>query len=138
MKTAVDTSVLLDVLAADPVFGEASRQALRRAFDAGALVACDVVWAEVRAVFGNDEAAARALAGVPIAFSAIEARAASRAGAAWGAYRRGGGPRDRVVADYLIGAHALEQADRLLTRDRGFHRSAFTSLAIVDPSAAGG
>jgi len=43
-----------------------------------------------------------------------------------------------VVADFLIGAHALEQADRLLTRDRGFHRSAFAGLAIVDPFAAGG
>ena len=27
MKTAVDSSVLLDVLGADPVFGEASREA---------------------------------------------------------------------------------------------------------------
>jgi hypothetical protein len=40
-----------------------------------------------------------------------------------------------VIADFLIGAHALEQADRLLTRDRGFHRRAFDGLVIVDPSA---
>jgi len=43
-----------------------------------------------------------------------------------------------VVADFLIGAHALEQAERLLTRDRGFHRQAFSDLVIVDPSKAGG
>jgi len=43
-----------------------------------------------------------------------------------------------VVADDLIGAHALEQADRLLTRDRGFHRRAFAGLAIIDPSAPDG
>jgi predicted nucleic acid-binding protein len=48
MKTAVDSSVLLDVLGADPEFGEASREALRSAHDAGALVACEVVWAEAR------------------------------------------------------------------------------------------
>jgi hypothetical protein len=41
-----------------------------------------------------------------------------------------------VIADFLVGAHALEQADRLLTRDRGFHRSAFGGLVIVDPSTA--
>jgi len=138
MITAVDTSVLLDIFFDEPAFRPLSLAALRACLAAGPVVACDVVWAEVRAVFGDDEAAARALAGFPVTFSAIEADTASRAGAAWGAYRRGGGTRGRVVADYLIGAHALEQADRLLTRDRGFHRRAFAGLAIIDPSAPDG
>jgi predicted nucleic acid-binding protein len=43
-----------------------------------------------------------------------------------------------VIADFLVGAHAVEQADRLLARDRGFHRLAFAGLAIVDPSVLGG
>jgi predicted nucleic acid-binding protein len=43
-----------------------------------------------------------------------------------------------VIADFLVGAHAAEQAGRLLTRDRGFNRQAFADLMIVDPSAAGG
>ncbi|MFH0750819.1 MAG: type II toxin-antitoxin system VapC family toxin [Chloroflexota bacterium] len=138
MITAVDTSVLLDIFFDEPAFRPLSLAALRACLAAGPILACDVVWAEVRAVFGDDEAAARVLAGFPVTYSAIDARTASRAGAAWGAYRQRGGPRDRVVADYLIGAHALEQADRLLTRDRGFHRLAFAGLVIVDPSAAGG
>ena len=55
MKTAVDTSVRLDVLSADTVFGETSREALRKAYDSGALIASDVVWAEVRADFLSQE-----------------------------------------------------------------------------------
>ena len=55
MKTAINASVLLDVLAADKQFGGASREALRSAYDSGALIACDVVWAEVRAHFANDD-----------------------------------------------------------------------------------
>ncbi|HTS69938.1 MAG TPA: VapC toxin family PIN domain ribonuclease, partial [Terriglobia bacterium] len=43
--------------------------------------------------------------------------------------------RTRVVADFLIGAHALHNADRLLTRDRGFYRSYFKRLTILDPTA---
>ena len=137
MITAVDTNVLLDIFFNEPAFCPLSIEALRACLEAGPVVACDVVWAEVRAVFGDDEAAARALAGFPVTYSAIDARTASRAGAAWGVNRRRGGPRDRVVADFLVGAHALAQADRLLTRDRGFHRRAFAGLVIVDPSATG-
>ena len=35
MKTAINASVLLDVLAADKQFGGASREALRSAYDSG-------------------------------------------------------------------------------------------------------
>ncbi len=138
MITAVDTSVLLDIFFNEPDFCGPSLEAFRACLAAGPVVACDVVWAEVRAVFGDHEAASQALAGFPVTYSPIDVRAASRAGAAWGFYRRGGGPRARVVADFLIGAHALEQAERLLTRDRGFYRNAFAGLVIVDPSIHGG
>ena len=46
-------------------------------------------------------------------------------------YRRAGGPRMRIVADFLVGAHALASADRFLTRDRGFHASYFEALKTL-------
>ena len=134
MITAVDTSVLLDVFGEDPAFLERSLSALRRTLADGPLVACDVVWAEVVAAFGDTASATRALDRIPVAFSVSGPDAAAAAGSAWRGYRAGGGPRTRVVADFLVGAHALEQADRLLTRDRGFQRTAFNGLAIVDPT----
>lgn len=137
MITAVDTNVLLDVFANDPTHSSRSLVALRSALVDGPLVACEVVWAEVAAAFTDPAAAGRALEAVPVGFVPITAAAAERAGDAWRAYRRGGGPRDRVIADFLVGAHAAEQADRLLTRDRGFHRAAFSALLILDPTAAG-
>jgi len=138
MITAVDTSVLLDIFFDEPEFRHLSVVTLRACLAEGPVVACDVVWAEVRAVFQDDAAATGALARVPVTYSAIDAPAASRAGAAWGVYRRAGGRRERVIADFLVGAHAVEQADRLLTRNRGFHRMAFADLSIVDPSVGWG
>ncbi len=41
------------------------------------------------------------------------------------------------MADFLVGAHARAQADRLLSRDRGFYRAEFADLDILDPSVSG-
>ncbi|MGH7675308.1 MAG: type II toxin-antitoxin system VapC family toxin [Gemmatimonadales bacterium] len=135
MKTAVDSSVLLDVLGADPSFGSRSREALRAAYDAGALVACDVVWAEVRAHFPSDAEFGEALGLLGIMFDPVSAKAAADAGQRWAASRRAAGRRDRVVADFLIGSHAALQAEALVTRDRGFFRQAFRDLRVIDPTA---
>ncbi len=134
MKTAVDSSVLLDVLGADPRFAEASRAALRATYHAEALVACEVVWAEVRACFPTDSAFTEAIGILGVRFDPISPEGALIAGRLWRERRRHGGSRDRVVADFLIAAHAQIQADALLTRDRGFYRRYFPGLKLIDVS----
>lgn len=105
--TAVDTSVLLDIFGADPLFGPRSSRALLFCPAEGQLVARDVVWTETASVFPLPALAREALERLV---------------------------RERVAADFLIGAHAKLQAERLLTRDRGFYRSYFAGLAVVDPA----
>jgi predicted nucleic acid-binding protein len=133
--TAVDTSVLIDVFDADAEFGPGSARALRSCLAEGALVACDPVWAEIVAHFGKGQDANEAMTKLRVEFSPVEIPSASTAGEGWRAYRKAGGTRERLVADFLIGAHALTQADRLLTRDRGFYRQYFSDLRVLDPSA---
>ena len=134
MITAVDTSVLIDVFGADARFGAPSANALRLSLNEGAVVACDVVWSETRGAFASDEAFLQALRALGIGFSALTEPAATLAGVTWKKYRAGGGKRERVIADFLIGAHAASQCDRLLTRDRGYYKKYFSGLAVIDPS----
>lgn len=134
MITAVDTSVLLDVFGNDPEHGHASAERLRRCLQEGTLAACDIVWAETRAAFPDNVSFEKAMTVIGVRFCPLSDRAAAHAGACWKAYRRAGGSRSRVLADFVIGAHALHQADRLLTRDRGYYRSHFRGLALVEQS----
>lgn len=134
MITAVDTNVLIDVFSADATFGRRSLEAISECTLEGRLVATDVVWAELGAVFPAVEDASTALDALAVDFSPVERATAEAAGSAWRAYRARGGSRTRLVADFLIGAHASHQADRLLTRDRGFYRTYFSDLEIVDPT----
>ncbi len=135
MITALDTNVLLDVLGPDPLFGPLSAMAIRNSMAQGKLVACEVVWAELSANFRSPDATRDAMRRLEIEFSPVDEESALEAGAQWTRYRRRGGSRSRVTADFLIGAHALLQADRLLTRDRGFYRTYFKKLSVLDPTA---
>jgi len=64
----------------------------------------------------------------------LSQKSAALAGRLWREARKASGSsRNRVVADFLIGAHALEQADALLTRDHRFYRKHFKGLRVISP-----
>ena len=134
MITAVDTNVLLDVFRNDPRFYTHSAALLRDSLNQGALIACDVVWAETAAAFANQSIFHEAMQTLGIGFSALTQDSAERAAKTWRRYRARNSKRERVLADFLIGAHAQHQADRLLTRDRGFYRPYFKGLRVIDPT----
>ena len=128
MISAVDTNVLLDVFRPDPQHGPRSAEWLAAAYDEGAVLVCDVVYAELAPFFGDRLTLDRALREIGATLSPIDSAIAFEAGVRWMEYRRAGGPRTRIVADFLIGAHAVAAAERFLTRDRGFYASHFPEL----------
>lgn len=132
---AVDSSVLLDVLTDDPEFAAASGACLEQAISLGEVVVCDAVVAEVQGMLDTRETAMEALAEFGIRFLPTSENAAVRAGHMQRRFRDRGGRRERVVADFLIGAHALLQCQGLITRDAGFFRDYFKGLKVIVPKA---
>ena len=128
MITAVDTSVLLDVFVSDALHHSLSQEWLTSAYDTGAILVCDVVYAELVAAFGDRSSLDGALRDINATVSPIDTAIAYEAGVRWSRYRQAGGPRVRIISDFLIGAHAVTRADTFLTRDRGFYATYFPDL----------
>ena len=154
MITAVDTNILLDVLAPGQQHAESSQEALSESLRAGSTVISESVYAELAGRFSASHELNGFLddTGIRLRPSSIEAL--YLAGSAWRDYLRrrpdslicpscgtsqavrcaGCGrdilPRQHVLADFLIGAHATVHADRLLTRDRGHYRTYFVGLEL--------
>ena len=139
---AIDSSVLIDLLGDGARAGEAE-ECLRQALASGPVVVCDVVVGEVvsgLADFGHDGVALLGvLQDAGIAYDAVTSAAAVHAGDMQRRHRErrrnAGLPAagERMVPDFLIGAHALVQCAALITRDAGFFRDYFKGLKVIVP-----
>ncbi len=133
---AVDSSIIIDVIYDDPVFGEASGIALSEAVDSDDVVICDAAFAEICSYSEPIEPLLETLSRSGIRFSALTEQSAIRAGIMQQRFRKRGGKRnERVVSDFLVGAHALLQCNALITRDQGFFRDYFKGLKIINPAS---
>jgi predicted nucleic acid-binding protein len=129
----VDSSVLLDVLTDDDLWGEWSRQALARASNEGRLVINPIVYAEVSIGFDQIEDLDNAVPVSDFEREPLPYEAGFLAGKAFVAYRRRGGERRSPLPDFYIGAHAAVRGYRLLTRDVNRYRTSFPSLELFAP-----
>ena len=133
MITAIDTNILLDILIPNEKFYSASARALEHVITEGSLVVCDLVYAELCIHFSAQRDCDGFLLASNIRVEALSRDALFLASRVWRMCRKQGGQRTRILADFLIGAHAQVQATRLLSRDRGFYRELFPSLTLIEP-----
>ncbi|ARO33924.1 toxin/antitoxin system PilT domain-containing protein (plasmid) [Rhizobium sp. NXC14] len=133
--TLVDTNVLLDLVTDDPEWSDWSIAQLEAASIEGPLLINDVVYAELAVRYDRIEALEAFVEQAVLEMTPMPRSALFLAGKVFTQYRKAGGTRTGVLADFFIGAHAAVQQLPLLTRDGGRYRSYFPSLKLIAPSS---
>jgi predicted nucleic acid-binding protein len=138
MTTALDTNIIIALWDPNPALSSAAQNALDEAMEFGALVASAPVCVELMAYRGRSGESIEAFfrdTAIAIDWN-LSAGVWQSAGRAFRAFSERGKshrqpPPRRILADFVIGAHADENGYRLLTLDKGLYMVAFPKLRIV-------
>ena len=138
MTTAIDSNIFIAFWDKNDALNSLAQSALNAAWNRGGLVVAAPVYAELLAFPGRSEAFLDSFlkeTGITVDWEMDEAiwRTADHVFQSRAARRRrhrDSGPR-RILADFLIGAHALRGGYRLLTLDSGLYKAAFPRLTVI-------
>jgi predicted nucleic acid-binding protein len=133
--TLVDTNVILDILSNDPTWRIWSAETLSQRASQGPLLVTDTVYAELSVQFTEEEHVDSVIASLGLVLQRIPKKALFVAGRAFERYRRAGGLRPNVLADFFIGAHAQIEGLPILTRDTRRYRTYFPDVELIAPGA---
>ncbi len=133
MSTLVDTNVLIDVSSGEGAWSAWSAQRLAEAADSGDVIINQIVFAEASMRYRAFEEFELMIRSAGLRCESLPWEGAFVAGDAFLAYRRQGGPRDAILPDFLIGAHARVSGHRILTRDPRRYRAYFPDVDVITP-----
>jgi len=132
----VDTNVLVDVLENDPEWADWSIGQLRAQSKIHRLAINPIIYAELSLTFSTVEALDNTIEDLGLALIEVPRPALFLAGKAFVRYRRQGGIKNNVLADFFIGAHAAVSRLPLLTRDTRRYTTYFAEVQLVVPEQA--
>jgi predicted nucleic acid-binding protein len=133
MAVLVDTNVLVDVAVRDPDWLAWSRARLFGLARDVALIINPVIYAEFSVRYNSVDEVDALLPEEQFRRESLPWFAAFAAGRAFRQYRLSGGGRERVLPDFLIGAHAAIRGYSILTRDPKGYRAYFPNVGLITP-----
>jgi predicted nucleic acid-binding protein len=128
-----DTSVLLDIATADPVWLGWSEKQFRSATAQGPIAINPIIYAELAPAFSSAADLDQWLDPAIFLRQALPYAAGWIAAQAFLKYRRVGGAKTSPLPDFYIGAHAEAEGHTLVTRDPARYRTYFPNVAIIAP-----
>ncbi len=155
MSVSIDTNILFDILLPDPQYKDSSLRLLKKYSETDKLIICNIVYGELALHFKKPGDLNKFLAETNIFLVPVSTEGLWLASLAWKEYlsRRNNqlqcsscgnqvkikcnycgtliSGRQHILADFLIGGHALVESGKLLTRDRGFYRAYFKELEVI-------
>lgn len=132
----VDTNVLVDVLEDDPDWAEWSLSQLRAQSQVHELLINPVIYSELSLTFDSVDALDKAIESMGLRLRELPRPALFLAAKAFVKYRRGGGSKANVLADFFIGAHAAVLGCAILTRDARRYKNYFPRVTLLVPDEA--
>ena len=129
----VDSSVVLDIFTADPVFYFRSLSLLAKWGSVCDVCINDIIYAEVSTGFTRIEDLDRSVAGAGFCLRPLPKEALFLAAKAFFQYRKRGGNKTSALPDFFIGAHAAVMGIPLITRNPVRVTAAFPSVKILSP-----
>ncbi|MBX4907781.1 MULTISPECIES: type II toxin-antitoxin system VapC family toxin [Rhizobium] len=133
MATLVDTNVLVDLAMISSDWHDWSRRKILDIFRDGPVLINPIIYSEFSVRYDDVDEVDRLLPQDEFRRENLPWPAAFAAAQAFRLYRRAGGGRERILSDFLIGAHAAIRGYRILTRDAGGYRSYFPSVELITP-----
>ena len=159
MITAIDTNVLLDILVNDLTFSERSKESLETQGNLGSLIISPIVYSELLVFFSKEHEVKIAISkleeflkdmGIEILdFNKGDYNLSAQAWQKFSNVKQIICPkcgktnqfnckkcnskilwRNHIITDFLIGAHAQNHANAILTRDRGYYKTYFKTKII--------
>ncbi|HEY0327833.1 MAG TPA: type II toxin-antitoxin system VapC family toxin [Rhodopseudomonas sp.] len=132
--TLIDTNVLIDILSSDANWQRWSSAALRQQSQHGVLLINEIVYAELSGRYASQQTLDAAVHELHLHFEWLPKSALYIAGQTFTAYRRSGGVRTAILADFFIGAHAATARIPIPTRDTARYRSYFPEVELIAPT----
>jgi hypothetical protein len=129
----VDTNIIVDIWDRDPKWAQWSVQQMTRLHRIEPLCINVIVYAELSRFYSTTAELDKNLAALKLGVEYIPREAAFAAGKAFLQYRKQGGTKNSVLADFFIGGHAEASSCSLLTRDARRYATYFPTVQLITP-----
>jgi predicted nucleic acid-binding protein len=131
--TLVDSNVVIDLLEVRQPWRDWAEERMSVLSEDGALIINQIIFGEISVPYPDFELLDQALRKVAFGREDLPWEACFRAAKAFLNYRKLGGPREKILPDFFIGAHASVNGHRILSRDGARYRTYFPDVEVIAP-----